>query len=129
MLLQNAECRARLCAGTHGIETIGIPSPVHSHKMPRARVSVIPSAHLLRVLNVVGATMIALAFGSVSGSSGCLYSTRIGCSVRFSSKDISTNFVACGVAMTYTSHNASWASFTRSWIYIGSADRAAQVIT
>ncbi len=121
MLLQNAEWRARLCDGTHGIATIGIPNPVFSHKIPRARISVIPSAHLFRVLNVVGATMIALALGKISGSSGCLYSTRMGCPVSFSSKGMSINFVACGVAITYISHDAACASFTRSCISIGSA--------
>src|SRR2546421_3225165 len=102
MLLQNAEWRARLSDGTHGIATIGRPNPVYSHKIPTASVSAIPSAHLLSVLNVVGATMIALAFGRTRSSSGCLYSTCIGWPASSSSKDMLINLVACGVAITYT---------------------------
>jgi hypothetical protein len=46
--------------------------PVASHNSPSARVSAIPAAHLLMVLKVAGATMIASGSGSRSGSPGSL---------------------------------------------------------
>jgi hypothetical protein len=45
---------------------------------PRARVSLIPAAHLLIVLKVAGATTMASGGGSTSAASGCLYSERTG---------------------------------------------------
>jgi hypothetical protein len=55
-----------------GSTTTGRPFPGASHSSPSARVSAIPAAHLLMVLKVAGATMIASGSGSTSGSPGSL---------------------------------------------------------
>ena len=93
MLFVKAGWRTRPSVGTQGIVMIGVPSPICSHKIPRASVSVMPCAHLLIVLKVAGATTMALALGMLSGSVGCLYSLRIGWPVSFSSKGISIKCV------------------------------------
>ena len=52
--------------------------PIASVISPSARVSLIPSAHLLIVLEVAGATRMASAAGRTSGSGGSLYWLRTG---------------------------------------------------
>lgn len=52
----------------YGRTAVGVPKPYASHRMPSARVSEMPAAHLLIVLKVAGA--IASAGGSGRGSPG-----------------------------------------------------------
>ena len=62
---------------TKGKATTRILRPGASARMPRAYVSLMPLAHLLMVLYVAGATMIASARGDL-GSPGLRYSLRTG---------------------------------------------------
>ncbi|PVE11651.1 hypothetical protein Y717_31280 [Streptomyces scopuliridis RB72] len=59
-----------MAAFTYGRAAVGTPSPYASHRIPRARVSEIPAAHLLIVLKVAGATAMASGGGSGRGSPG-----------------------------------------------------------
>ena len=56
----------------YGTTAVGTPYPYSSINRPRTRVSVIPAAHLLTVLTVAGATIIASASGSTSFVAGTL---------------------------------------------------------
>lgn len=67
-----------MAAFTYGRATVGMPNPYASQRMPRARVSAMPAAHLLIVLNVAGATAMASAGGSGRGSPGLRHADRIG---------------------------------------------------
>ncbi|GAA3131193.1 hypothetical protein GCM10017687_53420 [Streptomyces echinatus] len=67
-----------MAAFTYDRTTAGIPIPYASHRMPSARVSAMPEAHLLTVLNVAGATAMASAGGRGRGSPGLRQTERIG---------------------------------------------------
>ncbi len=67
-----------MAAFTYGKTTVGMPIPYASHRIPSARVSAMPAAHLLIVLNVAGATAMASAGGSGRGSPGLRQAERIG---------------------------------------------------
>ena len=97
-----------------GTAMMGILRPVYSHSSPTARVSVMPNAHLFKVLNVTGKAMSASARGKRSGASGRLYWLRTGKPVIFSSKGISRNVVPWGVVITHTFHWASCAVATNA---------------
>ena len=102
----------------NGKATIGRRFPMASVSSPRARVSLIPAAHLLIVLKVAGATTMASGGGSTSASSGCLYSERTGWPVVASRAAESMKLRALGVAITHTSQPSAWASSTKrsaSW--------------
>lgn len=69
----------RACAAfKKGSAIVGVTRPMASVMMPRARLSLMPFAHLASVFDVAGATMMASAGGSTSGSPGCLYAVRTG---------------------------------------------------
>ena len=61
-----------------GRATIQMPWPIPSVMSPRARVSDMPSAHLLRLLKLAPPTMIASAIGSAYAAPGFLYWWRAG---------------------------------------------------
>src|SRR6266568_9476761 len=86
MLSVNAGCAAWAWL-LKGTATSGSFLPIASTKIPRARVSQMPAAHLLIVFTVAGAMMIASGAGRTSGSSGSLYSLRTGYPVRSEYKE------------------------------------------
>jgi hypothetical protein len=111
MFASNAGCAA-IAELVYGIAMIGMPSPIASITRPSARVSARPAAHLLMVLTVAGATMIAEGGGSTSGSPGFLYRVRTGCPVRAARPGTSMNFSPSGVQMTHTFQPRPWARST-----------------
>jgi hypothetical protein len=82
--------------------------------VPTATVLVIPATHRLIVLKVAGATTMAFASGTLSGSSGSRHRWRTGKPVMASSSGASMNATASGVAVTATSQPAACASFYRA---------------
>ncbi|MDQ1293564.1 MAG: hypothetical protein QG608_1445 [Actinomycetota bacterium] len=92
---------------------VGMCLPMASVSSPRARVSLMPAAHLLMVLKVAGDTMIAVGGGRASASWGCLYWLRTTCPVSASTAGMSMKAVPCGVVMTHTSQPSAWAMVTR----------------
>src|SRR5215211_524700 len=106
---------------------MGASRPRDSQSVPTATVLVIPATHRLIVLKVAGATTMALASGTLSGSSGSRHRWRTGKPVMASSSGASMNASASGVAVTATSQPAACASFTRSWTW--AAGGAAQTTT
>src|SRR6266571_5193641 len=90
MLSVNAGCAAWAWL-LKGTATSGSFLPIASTKIPRARVSQMPAAHLLIVFTVAGAMMIASGAGRTSGSSGSLYSLRTGYPVSRSNPATSAN--------------------------------------
>jgi len=57
---------------------MGASRPRDSQSVPTATVLVIPATHRLIVLKVAGATTMALASGTLSGSSGSRHRWRTG---------------------------------------------------
>src|SRR5439155_11872 len=98
------------------------PRPCPSTSSPSARVSAIPADHLLTVFTVAGATIIACASGSTSGSPGFLKTLRTGCPVCAASAESSMNLRPSGVATTHTSQPPAWASATSRWALRAAGD-------
>ena len=103
-LRPKAGCLARAAFG-QGTVTIGRPRPIASFSSPSARVSLIPAAHLLIVLNVAGAAAKALAGGRTSGASGSLKLVRTGWPVISATRPASKNLEPSGVVMTQVSQS------------------------
>ena len=95
-----------------GRATIQMPWPIPSVMSPRARVSDMPSAHLLKLLKLAPPTMIASAIGSAYAAPGFLYWWRAGNPVCSSRAALSTNSSADGVAMIQTRQLRSCARLT-----------------
>ena len=102
-------------AFTHGTSATGtVGSPRASLTSPRARVSLIPAAHLFTVLKLAGATSAASPRGANSGSSGPRKSLRTGYPVVAASAAASIHASAAGVATTHTRQPAAPSSPTVS---------------